>query len=206
MAEQFTRLTAVAAPYDPINVDTDQILPSRFLKMPRADGYGQYLFHDVRRLPDGSQDPVFVLNQPQGRKAQIFVGNANFACGSSREGAAYAFRDAGFRCVVAPSFSDIFFNNCMRNGIVPVRLPDADCARLRALLKDRPGSEITVDLQTQQLTAPDGRTHDFEIDDFFRQMMLQGVDEIELTRSLLDEIVAFEQGYHARHPWALPGT
>lgn len=205
MAEQFTRLSAVAAPYDPINVDTDQILPGRFLKMPRADGYGQYLFHDVRRLPDGTQDPAFVLNQAPWRPAQIFVGNANFACGSSREGAAYAFRDAGFRCVVAPSFSDIFFNNCLRNGIVPVRLPEADCAALRAQLRAQPGSQITVDLQAQQLTAPDGRTHAFEIDEFFRQMMLQGMDEIALTRSLLDDIVAFEQAYHGRYPWALPG-
>jgi len=206
MAEQFTRLTAVAVAYDPINVDTDQILPGRFLKMPRADGYGQYLFHDVRRLPDGGQDPAFVLNQQHGHQAQIFVGNANFACGSSREGAAYAFRDAGFHCVVAPSFSDIFFNNCLRNGIVPVRLPDADCAHLRALLKDQPGSEVTVDLQTQQLTGPDGRAHAFVIDDFFRQMMLQGVDEVELTRGLLADIAAFEQDYHLRHPWALPSA
>lgn len=204
LADPFTRLTAVAAPYDPVNVDTDQIFPGRFLKMSRAEGYGQYLFHDVRRLADGSLDPSFVLNQPAWRSARIFVGNSNFACGSSREGAAYAFCDAGFRCVIAPSFSDIFFNNCMRNGIVPVRLPAPECAALRAMLQDEPGAEVTVDLDELQVTGPDGRVHAFEIDDFFRQMLLQGMDEVELTRSLLDRVVAFEETYFARHPWALP--
>lgn len=206
LADPFTRLTAVAAPYDPVNVDTDQIFPGRFLKMPRSEGYGQYLFHDVRRLADGSLDPSFVLNQPDWQAASIFVGNSNFACGSSREGAAYAFRDAGFRCVIAPSFSDIFFNNCMRNGIVPVRLPAHECTALRAMLKDDPGAEVTVDLNDLQVTGPDGRVHAFKIDEFFRQMLLQGMDEVELTRSLLDQVSAFEKTYLARHPWVLPAS
>jgi 3-isopropylmalate/(R)-2-methylmalate dehydratase small subunit len=106
--------------------------------------------------------------------------------------------------VIAPSFSDIFFNNCMRNGIVPVRLPALECAALRAMLQDEPGAEVTVDLDELQVTGPDGRVHAFEIDDFFRQMLLLGMDEVELTRSLLDRVVAFEQTYFARHPWALP--
>jgi len=206
MAERFESLTAVAAPYEPINVDTDQILPGRFLKMPRTEGsgYGQFLFHDLRQRPDGTEDPSFVLNQPAYRAARIFVANANFACGSSREGAAYAFSDYGIRSVIAPSFSDIFFNNCLRNGIVPVRLPDPECARLRALLRERPGAPLTVDLRQLHVQDPDGRRHPFEIDDFFRQMMIDGIDEIELTRRMMDDIVAFEQAYHQRWPWAAP--
>lgn len=193
-------------PYDPVNVDTDQILPGRFLKMPRSQGYGQFLFHDIRRRADGQLDPSFVLNQPLWQGASIFVGNSNFACGSSREGAAYAFCDAGFRCVIAPSFSDIFFNNCMRNGVVPVRLPASECSALRAMLKDKPGAELTVDLNQLQVTAPDGRIHAFEIDEFFRQMLLQGLDEVDMTRALLDQVSDFEKTYRSRHPWVLPAA
>lgn len=204
MAEQFTTLTAVAAPYDAINVDTDQILPGRFLKSPRADGYGQFLFRDLRWREDGSENPAFVLNQTAYREAQIFVANANFACGSSREGAAYAFRDYGIRSVIAPSFSDIFFNNCLRNGIVPVRLSDRDCAGLRALLHERPGSQLTVDLRQQLVIDPEGATYGFAIDDFFREMLLEGVDEIEFTRRMIGDIEAFEQQYEHRFLWAAP--
>src|SRR5688500_19119002 len=135
------KLTAVAAPYDPVNVDTVQILPARFLKMPRAGGYGQFLFHDVR-----AADPDFVLGRAPYREAKILVANSNFGCGSSREGAAFAFYDAGFRSVIAPSFSDIFYNNCLKNGIVPVRLPADACARLREL---PPGSALTIALAQQ---------------------------------------------------------
>jgi len=197
MGEKFITLTAIAAPYDPVNVDTDQILPARFLKMPRAGGYGQYLFHDVR-----AQDRDFVLDRAPYRAARIFVGNANFACGSSREGAAFAFYDAGFRSVIAPSFSDIFYNNCLKNGIVPVRLPESQCADLRALLKASPGTELTVDLQAQKVTAG-SRSYDFSIDPFFREMLLKGVDELGLTLSLKDEIEAFERRYAEEFPWAM---
>ena len=202
--DAFTTFTAVAAPYAPINVDTDQILPARFLKMPRGNGrhYGSYLFHDVRLNDDGSEKPDFVLNQPAYRAARILVGNTNFACGSSREGAAYAFLDAGFRSVIAPSFSDIFFNNCLKNGIVPVRLDDASCAALRAQLAAKPGSTITVDLERLVVRAPDGVEHRFEVDGFFREMLLKGVDEVGLTLGLMDDIVAFEKGYAAARSWA----
>ncbi len=144
---QFTTFTAVAAPYEPVNVDTDQIIPARFLKFPRSDGYGKFLFHDVR------EDPAFVLNRAPFDKARILVANANFGCGSSREGAAYAFYDCGFRSVIAPSFGDIFFNNCLKNGIMPVRLPEEICANLRKVLLKRPGSELTVDLVAQEGAA-----------------------------------------------------
>jgi len=202
--DAFTTFTAVAVPYEPINVDTDQILPARFLKMPRGNGkhYGGYLFFDARFNDDGSEKPDFVLNRAPYRCARILVGNTNFACGSSREGAAYAFLDAGFRSVIAPSFSDIFFNNCLKNGIVPVRLDDAPCARLRAQLAAKPGAEITVDLERQVVRGPDGAGHGFAIDGFFREMLLKGVDEVGLTLGLMDEIKAFERHHAAAAPWA----
>jgi 3-isopropylmalate/(R)-2-methylmalate dehydratase small subunit len=203
--ESFTRLTAIAAPYAPVNVDTDQILPARFLKMPRGDGrdYGDFLFHDLRRGDDGVPRGDFVLDLPEYRGARILVGNANFGCGSSREGAVYAFRDAGFRSVVAPSFGDIFFNNCLKNGIVPVRLPAATCDALRALLAAVPGTSLTVDLEAQELRLPDGSAHGFVIDGFFREMLLRGVDEVGLTLGLRDAIDAFEHRQAAAAGWAV---
>lgn len=203
MTTQFTTLTAVAAPYDPINVDTDQIIPARFLRCPRSEGYGQFLFCDLRFRDDGTEQPEFILNRPPYRDARILVGNTNFACGSSREGAVYALYDYGFRSVIAPSFSDIFFNNCMKNGVVPVRLDEALCAKLRALLAAKPGTELTVDLERQLVIEPDGSTHAFAIDAFFREMLLKGVDEIGLTLDLLPDIEAFERDYAAEAPWVL---
>jgi len=194
MAEKFTRFTGVAAPYDPVNVDTDQIIPARFLKVPRGQGYGQFLFHDVR------DEPGFILKKPPFDRAKILVANANFGCGSSREGAPYAFHDAGFRSIVAPSFGDIFFYNCLKNGIVPVRLDDNLCLSIRNALKASPGSEITVDLQTQKITTPSGEFV-FSIDPFFREMLLEGVDELGLTLSMLPQIEAFEKSYAATTPW-----
>jgi 3-isopropylmalate/(R)-2-methylmalate dehydratase small subunit len=191
LSEKFTSLTAIAAPYEPVNVDTDQIIPARYLKVPRSEGYGRFLFHDLR------EDPGFVLNRPPYDKARIFVGNENFAIGSSREGAAYAFFDAGFRAIIAPSFGDIFFNNCLKNGIVPARLPAETCRELRERLARSPGTEVTVDLETQRV---DGK-HAFVVDPFFREMLLQGVDEIGLTLGMLPEIEAFERAYLAQATW-----
>ena len=197
MAEKFTRFTAVAAPYDPVNVDTDQIIPARFLKYPRSQGYGQFLFHDLR------EEPGFILNTPPFDQAKILVANANFGCGSSREGAPYALHDAGFRSIVAPSFGDIFFNNCMRNGIVPVRLDDETCLSIRNALRKQPGSEITVDLQAQKVATPAGEFV-FAIDPFYREMLLEGVDELGLTLSMLPQIEAFEKSIAASTPWLTP--
>jgi 3-isopropylmalate/(R)-2-methylmalate dehydratase small subunit len=199
--QPFTKLTAIAAPFDPINVDTDQIIPARFLKYPRSGGYGQFLFHDVRRSTDGAQDPAFVLNREPFSQAKIFVANTNFACGSSREGAVYALSDAGICSVIAPSFGDIFFNNCQKNGLVPARLEDAVCAKLRAMLQAKPGTELTVDLVEQAVVEPDGTRHAFTVDAFAREMMLQGVDEVGLTLGLLPEIEAFEARYARSAPW-----
>jgi 3-isopropylmalate/(R)-2-methylmalate dehydratase small subunit len=193
---KFDKLTAIAAPYDAQNVDTDQILPARFLKMPRSGGYGQFLFHDLR-----ADDPGFVLNRAPYREAKIFVGNSNFGCGSSREGAAFAFHDAGFRSVIAPSFSDIFYNNCLKNGIVPVRLPEEVCASLRDSLRENPAARITVDLEAQVVVDAHARAHPFHVDAFFREMLLKGVDELGLTLSLLPEIEAFEKRYFEDFSW-----
>ena len=189
MPEKFTSLTAVAAPYDAMNVDTDQIIPARFLKFPRQDGYAKFLFHDVAEQPD------FVLNRAPFRAAKILVGNRNFGCGSSREGAAYAFFDRGFRSVIAPSFGDIFHNNCLKNGIVPVRLSDEACGQLRTFLEDHPGSELTVDLLAQEVREPGGKVHRFTVDGFYREMLLKGVDELGLTLTLVPQIEAFERAY-----------
>jgi 3-isopropylmalate/(R)-2-methylmalate dehydratase small subunit len=185
MAEKFTSITALAAPYEPVNVDTDQIIPARFLKFARGHGYGKFLFHDLRG------NPGFVPLEG----AKILVANANFGCGSSREGAAYAFHDAGFRSIIAPSFGDIFFRNCLKNGIVPVRLAGDTCAHLRAMLRAKPGTELTVDLEKQVVVEPGGKAHDFSLDPFFRSMLLQGLDELGLTLSLVEEIERFERAY-----------
>jgi len=196
MAEKFISLTAIAAPYEPVNVDTDQILPARFLKFPRKDGYGQFLFKDLR------DKPGFILDEKPYDEAKILVGNRNFGCGSSREGAAYALYDSGFRSVIAPSFGDIFFNNCLKNGIVPVRLDDGICASLRSFLKQYPGKELTVDLQSQSVATPIG-SYSFSVNEFFREMLLKGVDEIGLTLSMLPQIEAFEKTYAEAAPWAV---
>ena len=187
MSRKFTSVTAIAAPYEPVNVDTDQIIPARFLKTPRKQGYAKFLFHDLR------EDPAFVLNRSPYDKARILVANENFGSGSSREGAAFAFFDAGFRAVIAPSFGDIFFNNCLKNGIVPARLPVDTCRELRRRVTEKPGTELTVDLETQLV---DGK-HAFVVDPFYREMLLKGVDEIGLTLGMLPEIEAFERSYEA---------
>lgn len=203
MSQPFVRLTAVAVPYDPINVDTDQIVPARFIKTPRAEGYGAFLFHDLRYRDDGSENPDFVLNRERYRRAKIFVGNANFGCGSSREGAVYALADYGFQSVIAPGFGDIFHNNCFKNGVLPVRLEAGVCEKLRGLLQGNPGAELTVDLAEQVVIEPDGTRHGFAIDGFRRDLLLKGVDELELTLGLLPRIEAFERDYAAEVPWMI---
>jgi 3-isopropylmalate/(R)-2-methylmalate dehydratase small subunit len=200
--EPFTKLTAVAAPYDAVNADTDQIVPARFLKYARApDGYGNYLFHDLRFDEAGGERPDFVLNQPAYRDAGILVTNTNFGCGSSREGAVYALADHGIRAVIGPSFGDIFYNNSLKNGLLPVVLGDEEAAALRAYLAAHPGAELTVDLEAQAVTAPDGTIHAFDLDPFWRDALLKGLDELGMTLELVPEIEAFEAGYYTDNPW-----
>ncbi|HWC04798.1 MAG TPA: 3-isopropylmalate dehydratase small subunit [Methylomirabilota bacterium] len=202
--ERFVRVSAVAAPLELPNVDTDRIIPARFLRNSRGAGYGQFCFHDLRVGPDGAEDAGFVLNQPAYRDAGILVAAENFGCGSSREGAVWALAGRGIRAVVAPSFGDIFHENCLRNGLLPVRLPTATVAALRQALCAAPGATVTIDLPAQTVTGPDGAPHRFEIDAFRKQALLEGLDDIGLTLRLGAEIDAFEARHAAEWPWAVP--
>src|SRR5262245_32817552 len=199
--DPFTKLTAGAVPMDLPNIDTDRVIPARYLRKSKESGLGQYFFHDVRLNPDGSENGDFILNQPPYRGARILVTAENFGCGSSRESAVWALMGAGFRCVIGPSFGDIFFENCFKNGVLAVALPAAAAAALRQQLHDRPGATIAVDLASQTLTAPDGRAHRFEVDPFRKQALLRGQDEIALTLEHAREIEAFEARHAAAMPW-----
>jgi 3-isopropylmalate/(R)-2-methylmalate dehydratase small subunit len=200
MSEPFTTLTAIAAPLDMPNVDTDQILPARYLRRPRDERYATYGFHDLRFNPDGTAQPDFILNRPPFDRAGILVAARNFGVGSSREAAVYALLALGIRCVVAESFGDIFFSNALKNGLLPVRLPEAAVTALRDLVLAAPGTALTVDLPRNRLSAPDGTSHDFVIPPFSRDCLLRGLDEIGLTLTLLPEIEAFEAPGGARDP------
>jgi 3-isopropylmalate/(R)-2-methylmalate dehydratase small subunit len=199
--DPFVTLTAVAAPIDLPNVDTDRIIPARFLRKSRGPGYERYLFHDVRFREDGSERPEFVLNQAPYRGARILVTAANFACGSSREAAVWALMAGGFRSFIAPSFGDIFFENCFKNGALPIVVPAELAASIRAQLRERPGATMTVDLQAQVLTGPDGAPHAFTVDPFRRECLLTGVDEIAMTLGHQAEIEAFEARHLGELPW-----
>ena len=203
--EPFTRVSGVAAPLDLPNVDTDRIIPARFLRKPRDVGYGQFCFHDMRRRPDGTEDPTFVLNRSAYRDARILVAAENFGCGSSREGAVWALAGRGMRAVIAPSFGDIFHENCLRNGLLPVRLPAATVEALRRALHGAPGAAVTIDLPAQTVAGPDGTSHRFDIDPFRKQALLEGLDEVGLTLRRATEIDAFETRHAAEWPWAMPG-
>lgn len=192
MAEPFTMLNAVAAPFDMPNVDTDQIMPARFMRRPRDERYVAYGFHDLRFTPDGALRPDFILNQPPFNEAGILVASRNFGVGSSREAAVYALLAMGFRAVVAESFGDIFFSNALKNGLLPVKLPESIVNALRDAVAAAPGATIRVDLQSQVLTAPDGTEHAFTVPAFARDCLLRGLDEIGLTLTLADRITAFE--------------
>jgi len=202
--EPWSRLTAVAVPLDDANIDTGRIFPSRFLRKPRSAGYNNYLFRDARFDEAGNERPEFVMNRAPYRSARIAVTGANFACGSSREPAVYAFVDSGFRCIIAPSFGEIFFSNCFRNGLLPVVLPGEDVLALRTQLHERPGAEITVDLEQQTVRAPDGREHRFEIDSARKLRLTKGLDDAALAIAYLGEIEQFEKRHHAQWPWAAP--
>jgi len=197
--DPFKRLEAIALPLDLPNMDTDQIIPARFLWRPRAAGYGELLFNDLRYTPEGAPSPDFILNQPQFAGAKILVADKNFGCGSSREQAVWALYDYGFRAVIAPSFGDIFYNNCCKQGIVPVVLPEAAVAALRAAIA--PGVSLTVDLERQTVTGPGGFTQKFEIAPYQRQQLLDGLDDVALTLAFIETMAAFEADYDRALPW-----
>ena len=198
--EPFTTLTAVAIPIDQPNLDTDQIIPARFLGKPR-DMQVAALFNDLRYDPEGRPRPDFVMNQKEFSDAKIVVAERNFACGSSRENAVTVMLDNGLRAFIAPSFGDIFFNNCFQNGALPIRLDAARVATIRAALRAKPGSQITIDLANQTVTGPDGKTDRFEIDSFRKECLLKGVDEVNLTLGYEADIARFEQRQRTELSW-----
>jgi len=208
MREKFTSLSAVGVPLDRRNVDTDAIIPARYLKTVKRTGLGEGLFFAWRYDADGRERPDFPLNQPSYRGGKVLVAGENFGCGSSREHAVWALMDVGFRAVIAPSFSDIFRNNCLKNGMLPVTLPEAEVRALLDSLLAAPGSTVGVDLQAQTVTGPKGDVHRFAIDPFARTCLLEGQDEIALTLSCAAEIDRYERDRKKATPWLfgdLPG-
>jgi 3-isopropylmalate/(R)-2-methylmalate dehydratase small subunit len=199
--EPFQHLDAVAAPIAMANVDTDQIIPARFLWRKRHEGFGHLLFHDLRFDDAGGEKPDFVLNVPAYRAARTLVAERNFGCGSSREAAVWSLYDYGIRAVIAPSFGDIFFNNSFQNGLLPVVLPDERVAALRESLQEGPGAHIAIDLAAQTVTGPRGQRDTFAIDPFRKECLIAGTDDIAFTLRLGGEIAAFEQAYEATVPW-----
>ncbi len=195
--EPFIRHTAVAAPMDNDNIDTDQIIPGRYLMMPRDERYKTYCFHDLRLDDNGDEVEGYVLNRDPFRSASIIVAGHNFGCGSSREGAVFTLVDAGFRSVIATSFGDIFYNNSFNNGLLPVVLPEDAVNALRAALHDNPGAEVTVDLEAQTVTGPGNLNFSFEIDPHRRHRLLNGLDAVGYTLTFEDKITDFERRYEA---------
>ena len=192
--EPFVKLTGIAAPLDRVNADTDQIIPKQFLKRIERTGFGKFLFFDWRYLDDGkTPNPEFELNAPALRGATVLVTGKNFGCGSSREHAPWALLDYGFRAIIAPSFADIFFNNCFQNGILPVVLPEAQVTDLMQRLQAAPGALATVDLENCRVTGPGGFEASFTVDPFRRECLLKGLDDIGLTLQHAADITAYEQ-------------
>jgi len=192
---KFERIDAVAAPFPEFNIDTDQVIPARYLSRPRQQGVAECLFHDLRFDENGQERSEFVLNRDGYRDAKIIVAGRNFGCGSSRENAVWALYDYGIRAVIAPSTGDIFYNNSIKNGLLPIFLPEDICNGLIAEVMGTPGAKIAVDLASQTVRGPDGAEHSFDIDPFAKEFLLKGLDEIGYTLSLTEEIAAFENRY-----------
>jgi 3-isopropylmalate/(R)-2-methylmalate dehydratase small subunit len=200
--QKFDHLTAVAAPLDMINVDTDMIIPKDYLKTIQRTGLGKGLFSEMRYREDGSENPDFVLNKPAYRKAQILVAGDNFGCGSSREHAPWALLDFGIRCVISTSFADIFYNNCFKNGILPIAVSKEDLDKLMDDAKRGANATISVDLAAQEIRGPDGGVVHFEIDPFKKRCLLEGLDDIGLTMEKATAIRSFEEKSALARPWA----
>jgi 3-isopropylmalate/(R)-2-methylmalate dehydratase small subunit len=202
--ESFVKVSGIAVPMMRVNIDTDQITPGKELVRTALEGsYARALFSNLRYLPDGAPDPAFILNQPPWSQAVFLLADRNFGCGSSRESAPKALRDYGFRGVIAPSFGGIFFNNCFRNGLLPVELPIEQVRELARQMEAAHGhARISVDLEAQAVTAPDGTRYAFAAPPALRTMLLQGLDEIEMTLTRRDEIDRFRARDRALRPWA----
>ena len=200
--QPFRRLVGRACPLPVANIDTDQLIPARFMKRSREEGYGRYLLHDMRFNPDGTADPTFPLNQPPFANARIIVALRNFGAGSSREAAVYALVDFGIRCVVAPSFGDIFASNAVNNGLVPAKVSQTGAEALLGAVRDG-AQELTVDLEEQSVAVGDLMVP-FEIDLVWRMKLLNGWDDFDLTLSQAEQIAAFAEADQAKRPWATP--
>jgi 3-isopropylmalate/(R)-2-methylmalate dehydratase small subunit len=199
--QKFTTLRGSAAPLPMINVDTDMIIPKQFLKTIKRTGLGKNLFDELRYEMDGKEKPDFVLNQPAYRKAQILVAGENFGCGSSREHAPWALLDFGIRCIIAPSFADIFYNNCFKNGILPIKFPQSEVDKLMDDARRGSNAIITIDLAKQEITGPDGGHLHFEVDAFRKHCLLNGLDDIGLTLEKAASIDSFEVRDRMARPW-----
>lgn len=199
----FTVHKGVAAPLDRSNVDTDLIIPKQFLKKTERTGFGKHLFHEMRYLDyEGTREsPEFILNRDVYRKATILLARDNFGCGSSREHAPWALADFGFRCIIAPSFADIFYNNCSKNGILLVRLKEPEVDELFKAVSAKPGAEITADLPAQTVTCSDGKTYKFDIAPFFKDCLVKGLDHVDWTLQFSDQIAAYENKVKDEAPW-----
>ncbi|MEQ8195950.1 MAG: 3-isopropylmalate dehydratase small subunit [Rhodospirillales bacterium] len=199
--EKFTVLTGVAAPLPMINIDTDMIIPKQFLKTIKRTGLGKDLFFELRYDDDGKEREEFVLNKPAYRDAKIIVAGENFGCGSSREHAPWALLDFGIRCVISESFADIFYNNCFKNGILPIKLPKEDIAKLMDDAERGANAVITVDLEKQEITGPDGGSIKFDLDPFLKECLINGLDDIGLTLKKKKKIDTYEETHKLSQPW-----
>jgi 3-isopropylmalate/(R)-2-methylmalate dehydratase small subunit len=199
--EKFTVVEGVAAPLRTINVDTDAIIPKQYLKTIKRTGLGKGLFSEKRYRDDGSENPDFVLNKPAYRTAKILVAGDNFGCGSSREHAPWALKDFGITCVISTSFGDIFYNNCFKNGLLPVKVSREDLEKLFDDAERGANARLTIDLEKQEIRGPDGGVVHFDIDAHRKQVLLEGLDDIALTLVKQDKIASFEEKAHAARPW-----
>jgi 3-isopropylmalate/(R)-2-methylmalate dehydratase small subunit len=199
--DKFEKLSGIAAPMPLINIDTDMIIPKVFLKTIKRSGLGVNLFDEMRYQDDGSENPDFVLNKPQYRETEILVAGDNFGCGSSREHAPWAIKDFGIRCVISTSYADIFFNNCFKNGILPIVLPKAQVDVLMKDAEKGSNARIEVDLEAQTVTTSDGETFSFEVDAFKKHCLLNGLDDIGLTMEKAASIDAYESKLQVSHTW-----
>ena len=199
--EKFTKITGVAAPLPIVNIDTDMIIPKQFLKTIKRTGLGKALFHEMRTNDDGSVNEDFILNKPAWKNAQILVAGDNFGCGSSREHAPWAIADFGIKCIISTSFADIFYSNCFKNGILPIKLPQEDVDKLMEDAKRGANATITVDLENQTICGPDGGKISFEIDPHRKHCLLNGLDDIGLTLQKASAIESFEAKHADNHSW-----
>ena len=200
--DKFTELAGVAAPLPMINVDTDMLIPKQHLKTIKRTGLGKHLFEEMRFDDNGDENPDFILNKTAYRDAKIIVAGKNFGCGSSREHAPWALLDFGIRCVIAPSFADIFYNNCLKNGILPIALPQEDVDKLMDDAERGANAVISIDLAAQEIRGPDGGVIHFDIDPFHKKCLLEGLDDIGLTFEKKDAIASFEERMQSTRPWA----